>query len=140
MPYRVALGTPTLILVVGTSQHGEIMSLEERMVALTEALDRNTAAILGGKPPAAAGKPAPGKPAPSKPATPTITADEIKLAVNTVARDYGVLEARKIIADVGKAKALADIPEARWPAVLAACQAKMTPPDESALAAEDEAL
>lgn len=98
------------------------MSLEDNIVALTKAIEANTAALLAGggaAAPAATTAPAAettgkgkgGKT--SKTTEPTVTREQMVAALNDVKEKKGVAAAKAIIKDVGGADKMADIPEGK---------------------------
>lgn len=76
------------------------MSLEEKIVALTEAVKANTAALGGKAAPAASGDAPKAKPGPKPKAKPTKTADEVKAIIVRVKNEVGSTEAQELIATV----------------------------------------
>lgn len=104
------------------------MSLEQNIIALTEALTANTAALLGGGKPAAAGKATTEKAAAGKTAaakTSKYTEQDVKDAAVKIVDAQGKPAAKKLIKDAGKADAMADIKPENREAFIDACEAAL---------------
>jgi hypothetical protein len=114
------------------------MSLETEMAALTAALEKNTAALLGK---ANSGASAGGKTSETKPDTakgPKLTFDMVKAAVVEVKDLRGKPAAQAIIKNAGKAADLASIKPAQFEAVMKACEEAKA--EEDAPADEEDSL
>lgn len=104
---------------------GKTMSLEDRIVALTAAIEANTAALGGAKAPAAAaGKTAATKP--TKAAAPAHTREELaSLFSEFKAVEGGTDAAKAVVSEVGKVSKSKDIPDNLIDAVFDAATEKL---------------
>lgn len=117
------------------------MSLEEKIAALTVAIEANTAAVkAGGGTPAAAGKPA-GKGTGAAAATttkPKHTREELVAALGQVKEKSDAATARELFK--AHAEKMAGIPEGKIDEVFAAATAKIAELDGAAGGGEEESL
>lgn len=116
------------------------MSLEDKIEALTKAVEANTAALLagGGAAPAAASAPAAGKggkggKTTEKADTPKVSRDEMVKALNEVKESKGVAEAKRLIKEVGGADKMADIPDGKIEVVYKAAKELLTAEEEEGI-------
>lgn len=113
------------------------MSLEQKIEALTVAVEALTAAMKGGAP--AAGKAATPAPAAAKTTKAEYkaehTADQMKAALTKVKETLGTGEAKAIIKDVGKADKMADITD---PKLIDACYKAATAKLEEQSGGDDD--
>jgi hypothetical protein len=102
------------------------MSLEDKIEALTKAVEASTAALTaGGAAPAATTTAKAGKTKTTETTAPTTTREEMVAALNEVKEKKGVSDAKALIKDVGKADKMADISDKLIDAVFKAAQAKL---------------
>lgn len=118
------------------------MSLEQALAANTAALIAMTAALTAagsvttastgtaatGETKAAAGK---GKANTTKAEPKGPSVEEMQAALNEVKEKFGAAEAKSIITDVGGAKKMAEIPEAKIKAVFEAAKARLEATEET---------
>lgn len=118
---------------------GNPYMLEQKIDALIVALDKNTAALTGGKPAAAAtATAAAGKP--GRPAAPKITQDDVAAKASALKEAQGMPAVRAMFKEHGSDDGkIAGVPKANYAALVAAIDTALSGGDGAA-EEEDEGL
>lgn len=116
--------------------------LEQKIEALIVALDKNTAALTGGKAPAAASAPtaAAGKPAAKPAAAPKVTQEQVAEKASALKDAQGMPAVRALFKEHGAEDGkIASVPKANYAGLIAAIDAALAGGEPEA-AEEDEGL